>query len=93
MGLAAERATALNDPKENDDDRQHQQHVNETTDCGGADHAEQPQDEQDDRDCLKHERHCTPHPGRTLFGSAQADRALCCIGQRGSRRSITLSSQ
>ena len=48
----------------------HQQHMNKTTDGGGADHAEQPQDEQDDRDCFKH--------GTALYASSERNAVRMC---------------
>jgi hypothetical protein len=47
------RSAALNDPDQDDDDRQYQQNVNEPAQRIGSDQAQQPQDHQDDSDSPK----------------------------------------
>jgi hypothetical protein len=45
---------ALNEPKQDHDDGHDQQHVNEAAHRVRTDDAEQPQDDENDGDCLKH---------------------------------------
>jgi hypothetical protein len=54
-GLAAQRAASPDDPKQHDDDRHDEQEVHEPADGRGTDHTQQPEDEEDDRECLHDE--------------------------------------
>ncbi len=46
--LSLKRISALNDPDQHDDNRHHQEDVDEASERVGRDDPEQPQDEQDD---------------------------------------------
>ena len=48
------QAAALDNPKKDEHDRENQQNVNEAAHRGRRDHSEQPQDDENESDCLKH---------------------------------------
>ena len=49
--LSPERIAALNDTEQYDDNRYHQEDVDEASERIGRDDPEQPQDEEDDDEC------------------------------------------
>jgi hypothetical protein len=46
------RFSATDEVDENHDDSDYQEDVNERTDCDAANHAKQPQNDQNNRDCV-----------------------------------------
>jgi hypothetical protein len=53
--LPSERISALNDPEQHDDNRDDQEDVDEASERVGRDDAGQPQDDEDDEQCRKHD--------------------------------------
>jgi hypothetical protein len=50
-----DQVPSVNDAEQHDDDRDHQEEVDETSERVGRDESEQPQGEEDDEDCWNHD--------------------------------------
>src|ERR1035437_2190851 len=70
--IALEGASSGDEVDDQNDYRHHQQNVDETAHCGGGDHAEEPQYEENDEDCPKH--YSPPVSFRVFLHPAEEER-------------------